>query len=66
MVIEVGIKTIPSVLFIILATIRFFQIKDIGFASRNTNYSSFFIAKVVISAFLSGMFLLLIIIIISL
>jgi len=43
--IEIGLKTFPSFLFLILATIRFYDIKSIGFASRITVYSKFFVTK---------------------
>jgi hypothetical protein len=66
MIIEVGIKSVPSLLFIILATVRFLSIRDIGFASRITTYSKFYIAKICLQIFMAAFYLILIIIILSL
>ena len=44
-------------MFLVLGTIRFFEIRPIGFASRVTVYSRFFIAKMAISYFLCLLYL---------
>lgn len=63
MAVEIGMETFPSVLFLILATVRFFEIKSIGFASRTTVYTKFFITKRLISLLMMFLYLALIIII---
>jgi hypothetical protein len=64
--IDIGLKTFPSVLFLFCAAYRFADIKSIGFASRITVYSNFFITKQIISYVLAFLYLALIILIFSL
>jgi hypothetical protein len=66
MIIEVGVKTFPSFLFLILALVRFYEIKSIGFASRTTVYSKLFVTKQIISYILVFFYLSMIIIIFAL
>ena len=64
--IEVGLKTFPSFLFLIFAAFRFYDIRSIGFASRLTVYSKFFITKQVISYVLAFIYIALILLILTL
>ena len=66
MIIEIGVKTFPSFLFLILALVRFKEIRSIGFASRITVYSKLFLLKEVISYTLVFFYLTLIVIVFSL
>ena len=39
---EIGIRSIPSIIFCITGMIRYFEIKSIGFASRNVPQSKLY------------------------
>ena len=61
---ELGVKSVPSVLFLIAATMRFCEIRSIGFA-RIMHYSVFFMCKIVSSLLLSFLNLLLVLLAMS-
>mmetsp|Transcript_32303 Transcript_32303/g.31603 ORF Transcript_32303/g.31603 Transcript_32303/m.31603 type:complete len:119 (+) Transcript_32303:73-429(+) len=66
MIVEVGVETLPSFLFLILATVRFYQIKSIGFASRITVFTKFFLTKRILSLLMMIMYMSVIVITLSL
>jgi hypothetical protein len=49
---EIVLKSIPNVLFILTALIRYYEVKSIGFA-RVSHYSIFFILKIGVSCFMA-------------
>jgi len=66
MALEIGVKSIPSVFFLLFGTIRFVKIRPIGFASRITAYSNFYISKMAISILMVSLYFVVMCIILGL